>query len=107
MDRPLRMVQGMGFLREGSPLSGPRPMDPGHRASVGSSLTPRPRLQSSIDKASRKLEESRGMAQRLIDRYDALAGLVGHAAATQALDEAKDAFLRAETALRDLKELEA
>jgi hypothetical protein len=43
----------------------------------------------------------------VIDRYDALSTLVGPAVAAQALDEAKDAFLKAQTAVQDLKQLGA
>lgn len=110
MDRPLRMVQGMGFLRDPVPSSMQRPAPLGGRESQGApqdDSNGRRALQSSIDKASRVLEETRGRAQRVIDRYDALSTLVGPAVAAQALDEAKDAFLKAQTAVQDLKQLGA
>jgi len=109
VDRPLRMVQGMGFLRDEGrpPIQRPAAIGGGGGSETSPASSSRLQaLHSSIDKASEILEEARGRAQRVIDRYDALSMLVGHTVAAQALEEAKVAFLKAQDAVQDLKQLE-
>ena len=74
------------------------------RTRMGQAAGPSPAAQA-LEKAGNRLDVTRMRAQKVVDRYPEIVGLLGSETADQALEEAGQALDRAEEALEEARQL--